>query len=64
MRTAPKGKYFIIATDTQTGRTFFPFYDGWNRKADALIICEHLNKATNLQHKVIDRADKPIQLAE
>lgn len=56
MRIAPKGKYFIQTTDTQRGNKFYPMYDGFKTKKEALEMCDKLNKATrNFTHEVIKR---------
>lgn len=62
MRTAPKGKYFIIATDTKTGRKIYPFYDGWQTKREAQAICEALDRYAHrkLIHSIVTKDNKPV----
>lgn len=46
MRTAPKGKWFIRATDVESGKRFSPLYDGFKTKKEAQDMCEKLNNAS------------------
>ena len=56
MRTAPKGKWFIRARETESGFEFYPFYDGFNTKKEAQKVCKKLNKATQkVIHEVVRR---------
>jgi hypothetical protein len=56
MRIAPKGKWFIRATDTARGNKFFPFYDGFNTKKEAQEMCDKLNKAQpGYIHEVVSK---------
>ena len=59
MRTAPKGKWFIRATDLENGKKFPPFYDGFKTKKEAQEMCERLNKETpNVTHEVMGKGEK------
>lgn len=62
MRVAPKGKYFVIATDTKNGRVRYPFYDGWNTKREAQAICEALDRYSHgrLKHSLVTKDNKPV----
>lgn len=56
MKIAPKGKWFIRATDTARGNKFFPFYDGFNTKKEAQEMCDKLNKAQpGYIHEVVSK---------
>lgn len=59
MRTAPKGKWFIRATDLESGKKFSPFYDGFKTKKEAQEMCKKLNSATpNVTHEVMGRDER------
>jgi hypothetical protein len=53
MKYAPKGKWFIVATDSMNGKKFSPLYDGFKTKKEALEMCEKLNNASpNVLHEI------------
>ena len=59
MKTAPRGKWFIRATEVESGKRFTPFYDGFGTKKEAQEICEKLNKETpNVTHEVMRKGEK------
>ena len=59
MKTAPKGKWFVRATNTETGKKFSPFYDGFDTKKEAREICDKLNTASpNILHEVMSKEEK------
>lgn len=59
MTYAPKGNWFIRATNRHTGKSFIPFYNGFKTKREALEMCEKLNNATpNVTHEVMRKGEK------
>ena len=59
MRTVPKGKWFIRATNTESGKKFAPFYDGFSTKKAAQEMCDKLNVASpNVLHEVMTKEEK------
>ena len=56
MRYAPKGNWFIRATNIKSGKSFVPFYDGFKTKREAQEMCNKLNAATpNVSHEVMKK---------
>lgn len=59
MRTAPKGKWFIRATNIETGKRFSPFYDGFKTRKEAQEMCDALNKEpTKVYCEVMSKEEK------
>lgn len=59
MRIAPKGKWFIRATNLENGKKFSPFYDGFNTKKEAQEMCDKLNTASpNVLHELMSKEEK------
>lgn len=56
MRTAPTGKYFLRVTRLETGKSFSPFYNGYNTKKEAKQVLESYDvidgsKSSNPKYK-------------